>query len=52
LIEIAQQKDWHAHFEFQLMICDIVELQNVFRNSIRYNESIETPALALAPSSI
>jgi len=29
LIEIAQQKDWHTHFEFQLMICDIVELQSV-----------------------
>jgi hypothetical protein len=29
LIEIAQQKDWHAHFEFQLMICDTPELQNV-----------------------
>ncbi len=29
LIEIAQQKDWHAHFEFQLMICDIAELQSV-----------------------
>ncbi len=26
LIEIAQQKDWHAHFEFQLMICNSVEL--------------------------
>jgi hypothetical protein len=25
LIEIAQQKDWHAHFEFQLMICDIAK---------------------------
>ncbi len=29
LIKIAQQKDWHAHFEFEVMICDIVELQNV-----------------------
>jgi hypothetical protein len=29
LIEIAQQKDWHAHFDFQLMICDTIELQNV-----------------------
>jgi len=29
LIEIAQQKDWHAHFEFQLMICDTTELQSV-----------------------
>ncbi len=28
LIEIAQQKDWHAHFEFQLMICDTAELQS------------------------
>ncbi len=26
LIKIMQQKDWHAHFEFQLMICDIVQL--------------------------
>jgi hypothetical protein len=25
-IEIAQQKDWHAHFEFELMIWDTVEL--------------------------
>ena len=29
LIEIAQQKDWHAHFEFELMICDIAKLQSV-----------------------
>jgi hypothetical protein len=29
LIEITQQQDWHAHFEFELMICDIVELQSV-----------------------
>ncbi len=29
LIEIAQQKDWHAHFEFQLMICNTAELQSV-----------------------
>jgi hypothetical protein len=29
LIEVAQQKDWHAHFEFELMIYDIVELQSV-----------------------
>jgi hypothetical protein len=29
LIEIAQQKDSHAHFEFQLMICDITKLQSV-----------------------
>ncbi len=29
LIKIAQQKDWHAHFEFQLMICDITKLQSV-----------------------
>jgi hypothetical protein len=26
LIEITQQKDWHTHFEFQLMICNTVEL--------------------------
>jgi hypothetical protein len=29
LIEIVQQKDGHAHFEFQLMICDTIELQSV-----------------------
>ncbi len=29
LIEIAQQNDWHAHFEFQFLICDIAELQSV-----------------------
>jgi hypothetical protein len=26
LIEITQQKDWHTHFEFELMICDIAKL--------------------------
>ncbi len=29
LIEIVQQKNWHAHFELQLMICDIAESQSV-----------------------
>jgi hypothetical protein len=29
LIEIAQQKNWHAHFELQLMICDTAESQSV-----------------------
>jgi hypothetical protein len=29
LIEIMQQKDWHTHFEFQLMICDTAKLQSV-----------------------
>jgi hypothetical protein len=26
LIEITQQKDWHTHFEFELMICNIAKL--------------------------
>jgi hypothetical protein len=29
LIKSVQQKDWHAHFEFQLMICNIAKLQIV-----------------------
>jgi hypothetical protein len=29
LMEIAQQKDCHAHFEFKLMICDPAKLQSV-----------------------
>jgi len=29
LIEIAQQNYWHAHFEFQFMICNTAELQSV-----------------------
>ncbi len=29
LIEIAQQKDWHGYFEFQLMIYNTAELQSV-----------------------
>jgi hypothetical protein len=29
LIEITQQKEWHTHFEFLLMICNIAKLQSV-----------------------
>jgi hypothetical protein len=31
LIEITQQKDWHTHFEFELMICDTAKSQSVLK---------------------